>query len=202
MANNVVWGCNGLQVKGDNHNVTGNLALDGFKYPDDDETIPSLKVVHILREATTVTNANTIVVNNAATRADGGKNYHTDERPKPKFALAGQKTNNYVGEDLRNLLVDVGNKDFRPISLDVFSKDGTGELIGVETGDRIGPYPALGEDITQYAIPGQKLRVASHPIPDNESKVKTRDALMFRPGFRYGIFFVFRNISSKENKIY
>merc|ERR1712018_755744 len=39
-------------------------------------------------------------------------------------------------------------------------------------------------DITQYDIPGQKLDIASYPIPADGSTVKERDIVMFRPGFR------------------
>ena len=98
-------------MKGDNHTIIGNLALDTFNYPNDKKDVPSLKVVHILREATEVTNEYTTVTDNAATRADGGKDYHTKVKPKLIYPLAGKKTNNYVGEDLRHLLVDVKNKD-------------------------------------------------------------------------------------------
>ena len=57
-------------------------------------------------------------------------------------------------------------------------------MIGEATENQIGPYPAVGEKITQYIIPGQKLNVASHPIPNDGSTVPKRDAIMFRPGFR------------------
>ena len=179
MSKNVAWDCGGLQVKGDNHNVTENLALEDSK--DIERT--SLKVVYILREYTTITNNDTLVTNNAAAVSNGGVNKHS-YGPKPKWDLAGIKENNYVGIDLKSLIVDFENQDFRPKSKNVFTQDGTGEMVGEETGSRIGPYPALGETITQYAIPGQKLHLPSNPIPKDGSTVQERDALMFRPGFR------------------
>lgn len=176
---NVAWDCGGLQVKGDHHNVTENLALEDTK--DLEKTV--LKVVYILRKYTVITNNDTIVENNAAAVANGGQNAH-NWGPKPKWELAGIKENNYVGLDLKTLLVDFENQDFRPKSSSVFMQEGTGDMLGEVTGNRIGPYPALGEDIKQYLIPGQKLELASHPIPNDGSIVSERDVVMFRPGFR------------------
>ena len=79
------------------------------------------------------------------------------------------------------------NKDFRPNSPDVFTEYGSGEIIGDETADVIGPYTPLGENLNHYAIPGQKLSLASNPIPSHGSIVPKRDVLIFRPGFRYSV---------------
>ena len=54
---------------------------------------------------------------------------------------AGLKENNYIGIDLRDsLLVDVKNRDFRPKSYDVFTKEGKGSIVGDKTVNQIGPY--------------------------------------------------------------
>ena len=93
--------------------------------------------------------------------------------------------NNYVGTDIRSLLVDFANRDFRPLSNDAFTANGLGDIIGENTGQRIGPYPAKGESISQYTIPGKKQMLqASHPIPENGASVNGRDILMFRPGYK------------------
>merc|ERR1712141_640901 len=104
--------------------------------------------------------------------------------PFGRYPLAGVKTNNYEGKDLNELLVDIQNKDFRPITADVFTAHGTGDIIGDATGALIGPYAPAGATLNYYPIPGQKLSLASHPIPSHGSNVPKRDVLIFRPGYR------------------
>ena len=235
MSNNVQWDSGPFQVKGDEHTVSGNLALGHSNKPD----LPGLKSICILREYTAITNQNTNLTNNAFYRADGGSidkawknclkkdiclnwNEVKNEMTKPtddkgnkvgremmslnktsaldlcgsyyqdtrnwKWDLAGNKKNNYIGDDLRSLLVDVDNRDFRPRSNDKFTDD----KIEMKTGEQIGPYETEQETITYYAIPGRKeFQKASHPIPGNgkayngdKATVSPRNALMFRPGFR------------------
>jgi len=182
MSNNVVWNTMGMMVKGNNHTIESNLALDNT---EKFEHAGSLLVIHILRTENVVQNQITAVKNNAATRADGGTNMNVPW-PYPRWPLAGITENNYSGEDLNKLLVDVDNKDFRPKSNNALTASGnTGQIIGDATGNLIGPYPSKDEaDITQYDIPGQKLDIASYPIPADGSTVKERDVVMFRPGFR------------------
>ena len=169
MSKNVVWNTKGLMVKGDEHIVDGNLALD------------NLLVIHILRQEADIHNVKTEVTNNLAKIADGGINMQM-EKPYGRWDLAGITSNNYFGDNLDTLLVDVDNNDFRPKSADIFPDNGR---IGTDTGDVMGPYTPKGETITQYDIPGYKtLHKATHPIPGDNSDVTGRDALMFRPGFR------------------
>jgi len=178
MSKNVVWNTKGIMVKGDDHIVDGNLAIDNVAGYED---AASLLVIHILRQETDIHNANTLVTNNLATKADGGINMQM-EKPYGRWDVAGITSNNYAGSDLSSLLVDTDNNDFRPISSDVFPDSGR---IGVDTGDDMGPYPPKGQTITQYDIPGYKtLHKATHPIPGDNAVVTGRDALMFRPGFR------------------
>lgn len=182
MSRNVVWNTMGMMVKGNNHTVESNLALDnteGFEHAG------SLLVIHILRTEDVVQNEYTDVKNNAATIADGGVNQKVPW-PYPRWPLAGIAENNYSGEDLSTLLVDVENKDFRPKSTNVFTANGnSGVILGDSTGDLIGPYHSEDDaTATQYDIPGQKLDIASYPIPSDGGVVKGRNAVMFRPGFR------------------
>ena len=58
-------------VKGYDHVVDGNLALDNVAGYED---AASLLVIHILRQETDIHNADTQVSNNLATKADGGIN--------------------------------------------------------------------------------------------------------------------------------
>ena len=176
-------------MKGDNHTIIGNLALDNkeglgkFR-----ENWGTLLVIHQVRYQNVTMNKNTMVRNNAAIQADGGTCLKLCQsiglEINENWPLAGITENNYSGKDLKNLLTDVDNKDFRPKASDVFTRYGTGKIIGDKTRNLIGPYLSKGQTITQYAIPGQKLDIASHPIPMNGSVVKGRDTLMFRPAFR------------------
>ena len=137
-------------------------------------------IIHILRLEADIHNTRSKVWNNLAVQADGGINMHM-EKPYGRWPLAGKKKNNWAGHDLPSLLVDVDNRDFRPKSTS-FPAAGR---IGPATAEQMGPYPAEGETITQYDIPGRKtLHKASHPIPSHKSAVTGRDSVMFRPGFR------------------
>ena len=194
---NVSWGNKGYRVKGDFHNITGNLGLVNWKEDEADSTI---SLIHQLSwEDSRVENENTTLWGNAFWHADSGK-YKTEEtNGNGKWPLTGIKFDNYYGNtshapgetsdgtwilngtnigipevDLPDLLMDVHQYDFRP-------KPGT---ILTSTGVRIGPYAEAYSDVTKYNIPGRKNNLASHPIPSHESNVKMRDALIFRPAFR------------------
>ena len=67
IADNVDWKTGGYMIKGDYHNVTGNLGLG----PNNDG---NFQVVHILRDDTFIMNQHSRVENNAAWLADGGVN--------------------------------------------------------------------------------------------------------------------------------
>jgi len=184
-------------VKGDYNNVTGNLGLPNFHECKD---MPTIQVIHQLREHIEIQNEHTYVENNAAWLADGGQDQHsTDSTPWGRFPLAGIKAENYYGNnswhggdgydgswvlngetvipeaDLPDLLMDADNYDFRPRP----------ESVLVSTGVQIGPYPAAYSDaIKEYIIAGRKEEKASFPIPPHNGEVKMRDALIFQPAFR------------------
>ena len=144
-------------------------------------------------------NENTIVEDNAAWLADGGIDMiSTESAPWGRWEASGIKANNYYGNnsyaggdvydgsvvldqkvikpdaDLPDMLVDVDNHDFRP------KPDST----LTSTGKQIGPYPAIYKNNEKYAIAGKKEKIASYPIPPNESEVDMRDCLIFQPAFR------------------
>ena len=78
------------------------------------------------------------------------------------------------GADLPDMLVDVNSYDFRPKINSILTS----------TAKQIGPYPAEYKNNEKYEIAGRKERLASFPIPPNESIVHPRDCLMFQPAFR------------------
>jgi len=161
---NVVWKTGALMVKGDNHTVLNNLALD--RHSEDGKC--SLCVIYRLRHDTVIENNNTIVENNGATQADGGNNVDGGRWP-----MAGIKENNFSDKDIKSQIVDPTVKDFRP------RPGGT-----LTSGPKIiGPYlPGIGD--STYWIPGRKLFKTSHPIPQDSHIVEAnRDALMFLGGY-------------------
>ena len=190
---NVAWKTSTIMAKGDYHNITGNLAIDHQTGGN-----PILTVIHCLRGDPTVHNANTIVENNAAYRADGGVDQVSGKGGR--WPMYGIKSNNYYAnysytggnsydgswvlngttlfpeeKNIAELLMDVDEYDFRP-------KVGT---VLTSTGVQIGPYTEAYSDDTKYNIPGRKEEIASHPIPHHKANATMRDALMFRPAFRY-----------------
>ena len=167
---NVAWNTGSILIKGDNHTVLNNLALD--RKPDGSETdinSPTLVVIYKLRLYPLINNNNTIVLNNGASRADGGKDKHTGGR----YPVAGKVVeNNYSGRNVRENLYDPVNWDFRPLTNSNFTD-----------GEIIGPYLPDVQDF--YWIPGYKYYKTATPIPPTGSTVRaSRDILMFLGAYR------------------
>jgi len=193
IANNVAWKTGSYMIKGDYHNVTGNLALGNT----------SLKVVHIRKSGFDAPmNNHTIVEDNLAMKADGDKDFtckhpHSDNA---YYQLAGIKSNNYYGNysipcggeydgsvvldgvtvpgekytDLPDYLVDIYNYDFRPKP----------DTIITSTGRQIGPYPSEYSNGDTYIIPGRKESVPTFPIPAHNTVVDMRNDLIFKQAYR------------------
>ena len=154
-------------VKGDNQSSQNNLALGR---PRDDGKC-SLCVIYKLRHDPLIQNNHSIVLNNGATRADGGTN--VDEGQGARWPLAGMVVeNNLSNLDISQHLVSVEMQDFRPVP-------GGPLTMGPEV---IGAYmPGIS---STYWIPGRKEYKATSPIPPMGARVSgERDALMFRGGY-------------------
>ena len=152
-------------VKGDNHTVVNNLAMKASAGDC------SLCVIYRIRNLPEIMNNNTIVINNAATKADGGVN--TEEGGGARWPMAGAVVeNNYSNASVEDHLYDPSNQDFRPVPGGALT---VGEYI-------IGPYlPDNNENV--YWIPGRKLYRTSNPIPASGATVGKRDCLMFLPAY-------------------
>ncbi|CAL4158370.1 unnamed protein product, partial [Meganyctiphanes norvegica] len=160
---NVVWNTDGMMVKGDNHTVVNNIALDR------DDGGCTLCVIYRLRHDPVIENNYTIVYNNGATEANGGVN--VDEGGY--WPVAGITDNNFSGQDVKTHMVDPDNLDFRPVEGGAFT----------EGDEIIGPYQ-IGLSSMEYWIPGRMFYKTSTPIPPNEATVaSTRDAVMFLGGY-------------------
>ena len=75
MHSNVVWKCNGMMVKGDNHTVQHNLVFDKRNEKDGDHQGDkcSLCILRYVRENPVPINNGTVVLFNGADKANGGK---------------------------------------------------------------------------------------------------------------------------------
>ncbi|CAL4158368.1 unnamed protein product [Meganyctiphanes norvegica] len=170
---NVQWNTGSIMVKGDNHTIESNTALDRS-----DPKECTLCVIYRLREDPTIENNQTIVINNGGIQIDGGKNVEDGSRwPVPGEVVE----NNYSGHDVKSYMVDPTNLDFRPIVGGVLDQ----EIV-------IGAY-APGLKSARYWIPGRQIYKASMPIPPNGATVPvSRDALMFLEGNKaeYSYFYL------------
>ena len=169
MSNNVVYRCNGLMVKGDHHAVQYNTVFDKRNDKDDDMqgTGCMLCVLKYVRTNPVAINHHTIVTNNMADVANGGK------IPKGKgkvYPLAGDTImNNDIDINIKNQMMDPDNNDFRPRFASRSAKINAGAY----------PYEARME---HYWIPGRQIQRPSSPVPPNGSttvKAESRDALMW-----------------------
>jgi hypothetical protein len=161
---NVVWKAEKSMIKGEDHFVANNTAFDN--------RMADLTVLN--NPAQAGHNRNTVVANNLAGLLSGGA-----RDPKP---LANDTGGNLSGIDVRELLRDPDNLDFRP--RDKLLIDTGVEVAGV---DFIGEAPDIGayeHDDSVYWIPGRRESQASMPVPPNGSEtVKTDADLMFRPAW-------------------
>ena len=192
MIRNIIWNTGGMRIKGDYHNITGNLALVNRENTQG----ACFEIIHILRDDPTIQNANSEVENNAAHKADGGADQISEIGGE--WPLGGIKLNNYYANfswngtdgwdgswvlngttlfpenDIPDLLMDVEDYDFRPKH----------DTLLTSTGVQIGPYPAAYSKNTKYSIAGRKEEKASHPIPSHENTVAMKDALIFQVAYR------------------
>ena len=181
MQSNVVWKCNGMMVKGDNHTVLHNLVFDTRNETQGDKqgTSCSLCVLRYVRANPVPINNFTAVTFNAADVANGG--IHGGKL----YPLAGSVVKYNVIGNVRNQLVDPDNFDFRPQPNSTYLQH------------NVGPY-RYEHKMTHYWIPGRQLYKTSTPVPpDNGMKVKParRDALMWLNGYGASVHFVYLGTS-------
>ncbi|CAL4122383.1 unnamed protein product [Meganyctiphanes norvegica] len=176
---NVIWNVDSLMVKGDNHTVESNLALNRYEQGNK----CTLCVIYRLRHDSVIENNYTLTINNAAYQADGGRNVDDGGM----WPLGGEVVNTYSGHDINDYLVDVDNWDFRPLEGTPLTE---GEVVK-------GPYqPGI---TSTYWIPGRKLYKTSLPIPVEGAVVpKSRDILMFRGGYMAEKHHVYLGTSEKQ----
>ena len=157
---------------GDNHAVKNNLAFLKFNNDDDDKQGNgcSLCVLRYVRRNPVAINTNSVVIGNLADKANGGKTYNKKGKGPKFWPVAGKIVeNNLFKADIRKLLMDPENFDFRPVK---------GSVVATLN---IGPYK-YEEKATHYWIPGAQSYKALFPVPQDGStnvRAPRRDALMW-----------------------
>jgi hypothetical protein len=161
---NVVWKAEKSMIKGEDHFVANNTAFDNL--------MADLTVLN--NPAQAGHNKRTIVANNLARLLSGGAR---DEKP-----LANDSGGNRSGVDIRQVLHDPDNLDFRPRDPSLIDTGMALESVSfVGDGPDIGAYEAGN---AEYWIPGRRAGQATMPVPPNGSETVKSDAdLMFRPAY-------------------
>lgn len=161
MRSNVIWKTRGMSVKGDNHTIQNNLAFDNVT------TLYDLLILGSPGSGVEGENEHTVTTGNILQQGACTQ----EMRPKCQH-IPGTFTNNVAG-DVRKLLRDPDNLDFRPKrGSDLITKG-------------IGPY---GQESMEhggvYWIPGRQQLVASMPIPPSGTLTAKCDAhLMWLSGY-------------------
>jgi len=159
-------------VKGERHHVRNNMAFSPGTC-ESRRPRAHLLVPHWIGTNPVPFNNDTEVVGNIADYSDGGKSRITRKR----IPLSGSPVENNFPQpwdscdEVQTHLVDVENRDFRPVANSPYAIAGAG------------PYTA---GISQeYWIPGRQMMSASKPIPKNgaNSIKKNRDSLIFLQGY-------------------
>ncbi len=185
---NVLWNTGGMMIKGTDHRVYNNLAINN-EYTDiivlkDKVTKKQLKKKKI-KPGTKIGGGNvrTQTANNVAGSISGHR-----KKPKPVPGSFGKNINlSEEGLDAQKLLVDLENRDFRPVNMQLVNKaqvieDKDISLIYSTEQPYSGVYPA---QVEHYWIPGKRLIQASHPIPaDMSIAKKTNVDLIWREAYR------------------
>ena len=172
---NVIWNSNGHIPKGTNGRHFNNLLFDNAAI--------DLIILHQQADDGVWSNESTQTINNAADTISGQRNFI---EPIPDTS-GSNFDGNSEDKSLKSLLIDVINRDFRPV----------GDSSLVDAGDVISDpsynHPTLGSapDLgayesgdASYWIPGRKLPKSSHPIPAHTGKTtRTNTELMWREGY-------------------
>ena len=164
----------GLQVKGDYHTADHNLAFDVSDGTTRAFPGCSLCVWKHCRANAGEMNAHSTVTNNLADIGSGGRKFNFDTgkplQPVQAWPLHGATVeNNLITPDIKMLLHDPENRDFRVLA-----------MYADVAGDK-GPYQYKA-DMKNYWIPGRILYKASSPVPPTHSATVIaahRDALMW-----------------------
>ena len=157
---NVAWNTNGIMVKGDYHKVEDNLSFNNQN--GESNTTVDLVVLGLPGQGAPGENKHTVVSDNLLQKGSSASRRGGD----PITAIA---RGNLQG-DVRKLLRDPDNLDFRPVGDSVLDA---------------GPYGKESqENGGVYWIPGRQRLVPSTPIPpNNATTAKCNAHLMWLSGY-------------------
>ena len=139
---NVIWNVQGgIMVKGYNHNIYNNTAFDNGDKND---------IIIMIEQGG---NDGTLTINNAANKIAGHRTGTYEDHPVP--GIYENNWNGYQTElDIKDLLIDIENNNFRPIENSVLVDGGLlNENLNI---NYEGEYPDIGayEFGGEYWIPG------------------------------------------------
>ena len=163
-------GSGSAQVKGDYHLVHNNLVFETPAGETREFPGCSLCVWRHVRGNSGQINKHSTVLDNIADVANGGVVFDFNRgrpvKPIRVWPLQGvHDDSNLVDPDIKSLLHDPDNFDFRPFYEDI----------------TVGPYP-YNPHLTTYWIPGRQLYKASSPVPTHGAQnvqAARRDTLMW-----------------------
>ena len=185
---NVIWNCpTGLMIKGDYHVIVNNTVFNNEKVG-----------IIMMNPQPDGANPNSLCRNNVAGMISGYRGGKTPE----EYPIPGDHSHNWNGfyqeEELTDILNDIVNRDFRPVSQELLIEMGSSEVHSndlypehtyIDSVYDIGAYE-YGDTI--YPIAGRREAICSHPIPFDGGESATGDVMLaWRPAFRASGYRVF-----------
>ena len=173
--NNVAWNTDRMFFKGDEHFIFNNLSFDSHQ---NDLIISSNKAIQ-------GHNHKTITRNNISNQFSGHRTKPGKDYPLPGI-VDHNWAGNFEGKDVRSVLRDPDNLDFRPKANSPLV-DG-GAVIPHKLTQFLGKAPDIGPyefGATRYWIPGFQDEVASSPVPPkNAVQVKYNADMMWLEAYK------------------
>lgn len=166
MHHNVAWKTDRIFFKGDKHFIYNNLSFDSKQ----NDLIVSSNV------AIQGHNHKTITRNNLSNKFSGHRSKSGKDYPVPGV-VDHNWSGNFKGADIRSQLRDPDNFDFRPKKESEIIDAGI--LIKGKEINYLGNTPDIGAyeyGDTNYWIPGFQDKIASVPVPKNNTKTAKNDA--------------------------
>jgi len=185
---NVIWNCpTGLMIKGDYHVIVNNTLFNNEKV--------GIVMMNPLPDGA---NQHSICKNNVAGMISG---YRGGQNPDD-YPIPGDHSHNWNGfyqqEKVPDILNDIINRDFRPISHDLLIEKGTAEINSNDLFpahtfiDSVYDVGAYENGDTFYRIAGRREKTCSHPVPaDGGLSHSANLMLAWRPAYKSSSYRVY-----------
>ncbi len=178
---NVIWNCpTGLMIKGDYHVIVNNTVFHNEKVG-----------IVMMNPPPNGANSHSICRNNLSGMISGYRGgMNPDDYPIP-----GDHSHNWNGyyqdEEIQDMLNDIVNRDFRPVSFDLLIDKGSTEVYSEDLfpahafRDSVYDIGAYEYGDTVYPIPGRRETICSHPIPADGGTSNSQDLILaWRPAYK------------------